>query len=406
MKPIVPFLLLALVAPALAQATNPQADALVESANEAKKAGKLDVAISTLKTAISMDPKNEPGLISLGRAYGAKGDYVSAEKTFVDLLTKVNPKSAEGHRYLSLTYLRKGDKTKALEWAQKAIVLAPKDWESHHLMAEVHLSMANIEKGIEAEKAVLAIDKNNTDALRGLVVAYRAQKKFDLAIAEALKLAKAEPSDLGVQLQVAALYGEKGDRKKAKAALDAVEKKASGRPAALENVAAAYAMMGAGEDAFRLYKKLVEKVPESPTVRLALANLFLMKGQFDPAKTHAEKARDLVPKSGEPHRTLGLIFAAKEDLKGAEAAFRKAMALEPTRMETHLALGSVLAQANRIDEAIAEFEIVRKAAPAAKELLSPLCQLYRKKADKTKGKDVCLAACKDAGVKPEDCAVP
>ena len=45
-------------------------------------------------------------------------------------------------------------------------------------------------------------------------------------------------------------------------------------------------------------------------------------------------------------------------------------------------------------------------APQAQELLQPLCQLYRQKGDKTKGKDVCIAACKAAGVKPEECAVP
>ena len=399
-------LLLALVGSVpSAEASNPQVDALVESANEAKKVGKIDVAISTLKTAVSLDPRHEGALVALGRAYGVKQDYDSAEKTFLDLLVKV-PKSLSGHRFLALTYLRRGNATKALDYTQKAIALNPRDWESHHLLAEVQLAAGAYDKAVAAEQAVLALDKGNVEAMRGLMVIYRLQKKYDQAIAQAQAVLKANKNDLATELQVAALYAEKGDMKKSKKTLADIEKRGAGSLATLENVAAAYATLGAGADALRLYKKHVEKDPKNPVVQLALGTLYLLKNQPDVALKHATAAQTLAPKSAEPHRILGAIAGAKGDMKGAEASFRKALAAEPKRPDLKLALASVLAETGRLDEAITEFEAVRKQAPQAQELLQPLCQLYRQKADKTKGKDVCIAACKAAGVKPEECAVP
>ena len=56
---------------------------------------------------------------------------------------------------------------------------------------------------------------------------------------------------------------------------------------------------------------------------------------------------------------------------------------------------------------ISEFETIRKKHPEANQISRPLCQLYRKvKRSSARSKKVCLRACKEVGIAPQDCSLP
>lgn len=383
-----------------------QVDALVESAMTAKNAGKFDAAIKTLEAALQMAPRSEKVLIALGRTHGAQGDLKKAAD-FLERALTVNPKSVPANRFLSLTYARLGQGKKALQYAETAVKHGPDVWEAHHQLAELYLMSGQTKKAVASAKYVIKLKPKMADAHRSMAAVYRATGKLSKAAKAAKKAVKLAPNGLANRLTLAGIYTEQKNITSAKRELKKAEKIGTGHLRALETIAAAYTLIGESKDALRIYKGLVKDHPKSFTVQLAMANLYLLTGAVDKAKGHANKAKAIEPKAAEPHQVLGLCAAAKKDFKGAEVSLRKAISLQPKNYELRLALAGLYAQTNQLPKSAIEFEAVLAAVPKARGIRSPLCQVYRALKKSGEGpKKMCLAACKEVGIAPKDCATP
>ncbi|MFT5431795.1 MAG: tetratricopeptide (TPR) repeat protein, partial [Myxococcota bacterium] len=157
-------------APALAG--NSQVDALVETALLAKRAGKLDAALSTLHTALQMDGRHVGALLALGRTYGAKQDFDNAAK-FLKKAIVIDPKSVDAQRFLALTYLRQGKGKEALAAANAALAIDKSRWETYHLLSEIHVATGNYDAAEKSLKKVLKLNPKSVEGNMGLALTSR-----------------------------------------------------------------------------------------------------------------------------------------------------------------------------------------------------------------------------------------
>ncbi len=406
MKYISIVIILIILAPGAGHAQGP-VEAMVKQASAAKEAGRFDEAIGILSSALAIDPKSDAVLVALGRTYGAKGDFKQA-KSVLEKAVQVNPGSADAHRFLGLVYGKLGDMKKAIAEAKRGTELEPKLIAGHQLLAELHLAAGQFKDAIKTEQEILRLDPKNAEAHLAIAMANRGLKKTAEAVKFAKKASELAPKEVAPLLTLATLYAEQKKAKQATDTLRQAERLANGAQPVMETIAATYALVGAGEETLRIYKELVAKHPKSAGLRLQLAKVLFLSKKIDDAKAEADKAAELEPQSGEPPKLLGLIAAAKGDAATAEKELRKSMAKNPKDLEIRVALGEILAKSGKFDEAIKEIEAVIKAEPKAEAgLAQGLCQLYRQHGKvKDRGRDVCLKACKAAGVSEKDCDLP
>ena len=261
------------LAPASAQQTD-RVDALISAAMEAKNAGKFDVAIATLQTALDMSPNNEKVLIALGRVHGAKNEMAKAEAFFRKALG-INPRSVDASRFLALTLLRQQKVEEALQQAQHAAQLGPRSLEAHIMLAEMLLATGKFREATAAAKEVVEINAEFAEGHRLLATAYRASRNLRLALRHAKRAVKLAPDHLASRLTLAGIYAEQENVTKAASTLKRAERIAGTNPRGVETIAAAYTLIGKTDDAIRLYKTLIRAHPTAYGPQVAIANVYL-----------------------------------------------------------------------------------------------------------------------------------
>ena len=387
-------------------ASNSKVDALVETALSAKRAGKLEAAISTLETALELEPSHKGALLALGRTYGVKQDYEKARR-YLQKLLRVDPKSVDGHRFLALTWLKQGRVKESLESANAAKKLAPSKWQTYELLAQIHIQAGNMDEAIAAEKKVVKLNPKGIEGHLGLALLYRSKKSYRKAEKHLRKAMKIAPDDLGPLMTLAGVKAEKRELAASIKLLKKAERLAKASPRALETIGQAYMVIGKGEDAMRIYKKALSADSNSLASLVALANLYVLQGEKKKALKLAVKAMKLEPRLTDPYKVQALVAASNQDFSGAERLLKKGIdSVDGVgKLDLRGVLGTVYAKQQKLDKAIAQFEAILKKAPKVQGVRIPLCQLYRKKGRKS-GKAVCLEACKEVGISKKDCALP
>jgi tetratricopeptide (TPR) repeat protein len=311
----------------------------VNQAEEFFNQGKLSLAITAYKEAVSSDPDNAANYIALARmqvfagqydeaienaqnallinsenpmahavqgwALGFQEKYGEAEREIQKALT-LDPDNALAHAYYAEILINQGEYSlfdKAIEESKKARDLDPTLLETHRARGIVLLNTQNVEESVSEFQAALAINKNIADLYLNLGVAYKLLEKYDLAV---------------------------------------------------EALLASYAL--------------------NPLNSIALTELsrsFFADGRFPQAAQYAEEAVKVEPADPRLHGNLGIIYYKMEDypkaipelalaVRGGTAAngsVIEGLPLEYGRVEEYYwYLGFALARSNRCAEAIPIFQ--------------------------------------------------
>jgi Tfp pilus assembly protein PilF len=128
-----------------------------------------------------------------GQAYFEKGQYQEALVEYNNVV-QINPKDADGHYRLALTYLELGSlphRQTAFIELTKTIELNPANRDAQLKMGEVHLLNRDPAKARERAERVLASAPHDADGLRLRGRSLIAERDFDQGIAD-LKTAIAQ----------------------------------------------------------------------------------------------------------------------------------------------------------------------------------------------------------------------
>jgi serine/threonine protein kinase/tetratricopeptide (TPR) repeat protein len=142
---------------------------------------KIEAALAEADAAIKLAPKLPEAHRSLGRYYMFTGKVAEAELAF-SMAIEFNPKYAIAYRTMAWLKEQQGDREAALDWAKRALELAPTDLETLLLLSMLNMdqkkftvAMATLQRAIE-----LGPDYGRAYYLLGIV--YKKLGVLDLAL--------------------------------------------------------------------------------------------------------------------------------------------------------------------------------------------------------------------------------
>jgi cellulose synthase operon protein C len=424
-------------------------DALLYSGQIQNRDGHVNGALNALQQLTKNDPNNALAHYELGIALQKSGDQDSAGREWRQAV-RLRPDLDDAQRSLALLAIRKNDMTTLYDTATQMINLQPKSSEGFALRAVSEINRkqfdaadADIHKAIEvapqsqfgyvqlgnlkfaqrqyvdaaeAYQDALSRDAGSTDALRGLMNAYIAQKQLDraLAVAEA-QISKVPNDGAFYDLLGTALFYNKHDLPAADAAFRKsaeLDRKNPDSLIRLGQVQAAEGQTDQAIDTFRhalqiyprevnfyllmgemyqlkqdwsnagdCYQRALVLTPENPLASAKLAYVMLQSGQnLDVALSLAQAARRGLPTSPAVADTLGWIYYQKGAYSSAIDSLQEAVRLSresksPDDPRTHLHLGMAFAKNGQSALARQQLQIVLKISPNSTDAAAAKKQL-------------------------------
>lgn len=135
-------------------------------------------------------------------------------------LNKMDPKCAGAYFGLSTVYMFKEDYKKAIENANKALQLRPKEPRFFHIRGLEYIALLDYPKAIADFSSALAIDPKRSTSLKYRAASYGAIQKYDAAIRDYETALRIDPQDEEAMYSRARMFQQKRDWKGAVKAYD------------------------------------------------------------------------------------------------------------------------------------------------------------------------------------------
>jgi tetratricopeptide (TPR) repeat protein len=302
-------------------------DALVYRSEIQISEGDVNDAAHTLQTVVSNSPSDSQAHYALGVALNRQGyperaesewrqalrlnpNLLDAQRGIADQailkgdmnalqdaanqMIRLEPESAEGYAIRALSSMNRGQFDAAERDVRRAIEAAPQNAIGYVQTGNLKLAEKQYADAAKAYQDALDRNSNSTDALRGLMDTYIAEKQPEKAIAAAKTQINKSPANSSFyNLLGTTLFHFVKDLNGAEAALDK-----------------AVALDGHNSDAV-----------------IQLCEVRATKGQVDQAIATGEQALQQNPRKADLYLLLGDLYEAKSDWKSAENAYQSVLAM-------------------------------------------------------------------------------
>jgi cytochrome c-type biogenesis protein CcmH/NrfG len=288
-----------------------------------QNAGRYQELAEALQTALESQPQSAVLHYWLGRSYYELRDYNRAESS-LDRATKLAPDGSEYYDWLGKASGRKAQQVNpfsAMSLARKthrsfetAVRLSPTNIEAQRDLIRYLLNAPGFLGGGE-DKALKQIQALSVvgavDGMLARAEYYATRKKFDLAAAEYQKILKTDVRRIGVQMEIAEYYRDRGDAASMQAAVDAAAKLRPDDPRLeyYRGVALILARQDSAgaEKHLRTYLQTVpdgSQVPSHSSAHEWLGKLYEADGKRDLAAAEFQQAVSLNPRNEEARKAL------------------------------------------------------------------------------------------------------
>lgn len=312
-------LLCAAALPAIAAVENDLPPQLAQLQNT----GRYQELARALQTAVEDQPQAAALHYWLGRSYYELRDYNRAESS-LDRATELAPGRSEYHDWLGKASGRKAEQSnpfsamslarKAYHAFQTAVRLAPTNIEAQRDLIRYLLNAPGFLGGGEDEALKQIQSLSVVDAVDGMLARaeyFVTRKKLDQAGAEYEKILKTSVRRIGVQMEIAEFYRDRGDATHMQAAVDAAGKLDPGDPRLeyYRGVALILAEQdsAAAETHLRAYLQKVpdgSQVPPHSSAHEWLGKLYDSEGKRDQAAAEYQSALSLDPRNDDLRKAL------------------------------------------------------------------------------------------------------
>jgi tetratricopeptide (TPR) repeat protein len=270
-------------------------------------------------------------------------DYATRAVEEYKLALNADPGSAFLNNGLAELYFRTGRVRDAILTAQETIKRDPKNIAAHKLLGRVYLhSLGDVQNGASQQVLDLAISEykqisalDPTDIQSHLVLgqlytvnheSQQAQQEFEAA-------QKIDPNSEDVALNLARLYGESGDLKRAIDTLKAVPE--DDRSSKLSfALGAGYDQMKDTKDAVTAYQQAVDMDPDNLDAKRALAQALLNNNQLADAEHAYQEIATADPQDAQALVRIAECQRRQGHYEPALATLKKAQALSTDSEET------------------------------------------------------------------------
>jgi serine/threonine-protein kinase len=209
------------------------------------KPGNLDLAISSLSTAVKADPTFAIGYAALGEAFRLKNQvdpnpkWIEQARSNLDRAVQLDDKLAGPYDSLGRLHSRLGQYDLAIQEFQKAVTINPRDPDALIGMAGAYERMSRAADAEATYKKAIALRPDYWDSYNSLGAFYDRQGKFSEAVAQYKKVIELTPDNAAAYSNLGAEYMSIGDSASNRLAEEALKKSIEIAPSY-----AAYANLG------------------------------------------------------------------------------------------------------------------------------------------------------------------
>jgi tetratricopeptide (TPR) repeat protein len=320
----------------------------VNLAEARRRAGELDAAVASARTAVALDAGHALAWHNLGAALFDRREWADAADAYARSIAQVPTAAACANRGDCLREL--GRIEAAVAAYRDALAHAPDHVHAHANLGPLLVAIGEAEAGIEHCRRAVALAPDDADAWQNLAICLHELERVDEAMdayAEAWSLA---PTRSALALRIAACFQLAGDLAAAAAWLDTAGRLAPDD----DGVQLAHALLmlegGHTERALASLESLAAQPAASVAVLSALATARWDDGDVDGAITAIAAAQAASPGLARLDAQAGEILASAGRMEDAVAALRAARARNPADLHALAGLASVLRGSLAADE--------------------------------------------------------
>ena len=258
------------------------------------KQGDPDRAEAEWQAALQLNPNSLEAELAVAHAAMERGDMHTLQ-TAASQIIRLQPRAPDGYALRALSEINLKELGNAEGDVQKAIQVAPQSGFGYVQLGNLRFVQKRYGEAVEAYENALGRDTGSTDALRGLVNTYMAEKQVDKAIATVnAQIAKSPANSDFYDLLGSLLFRGKKDLNGAEAALE----------------------------------KSTMLNQHSLAGWIQLCEVRAAKGQFDQAIHTDEQAIKANPGRPVLYLLLGDLYESTSDWTDAERAYQNALAID------------------------------------------------------------------------------
>lgn len=217
---------------------------------------------------------------SEGMKYRLSGDFVKAIENYNKAL-QINPNDHASMYEMTELHALMGNIEKAIEYISQATKLDPENKWYMIRLAQLYKYQGDYENYVLIYKDLLKKDPGNIDYFGELSAALMLLERYDEAIDVLDEIEKEMGVNEPISLQKQKIYFEIGKPKKG---IEEIEKLSNAYPYEqryLAMLAELYMKNKRSDDAFKVYKKIVELNPKDPYVHISLSEYYTEKGDLE-----------------------------------------------------------------------------------------------------------------------------
>ena len=361
------------------------------------QAGRHDIALETLETAVITGRPSYRALARLGEMYEQRRRWREAAGAYAQAVA-LNPRNATVRRRLARALLEFGELDRARGVLQELIEMRPRDAASLHLSADVELELNNFTEAETIARQLVDLEPEGlrgpfvlaqvhsrrreyqavVDTLQPLVDEGRSRDVRPERLARSISLlgfaheqlgnfqAAAQiyeyaiemmPNILAFQTRLARAYVEGGRHEEATRVLVDARRQHPGDVSLVLIEAEIHISRGNTDRSESLLQELVETNRDDPRGFLALASFYSEYDRLEDAVELLETAQQRFPEDNSIRFQLGAAFEQNDRFLDAERAFRDLLNRDPEHAPTLNYLGYMLAdRGERLEESVTLIE--------------------------------------------------
>ncbi|MES1946165.1 hypothetical protein C84B14_02426 [Salinisphaera sp. C84B14] len=303
-------------------------------------------------------PRAQASALAEGVALHRAGRLAEAEGCYRRIKRR-DPDYAEALRMRALVAHQQREPDSAVKLLRRAVEHQPSNPVYHHSLGGLLRALGDSTGAIAAFRRAWALQPDRAENGLDLGDALAQAGDSEAALAVYAEVCRARPALLAPYLRSANLMFERGDPEGAAARLREAESRAAADGTTQGELAAAWAAIGAYEQAAKLYTERLAQAPDDAQARAGLGSACQSLGQFEAATAHFEQALDL-------DAGLGWVYAAlmsnrRYVFSDARLATMQRLVADPdldarARSQLHFALGQHFDAGKAAAQAFAHFE--------------------------------------------------
>ena len=312
------------------------------------KERKLEEAFNTIQFAYNQDKNSGFILLTFANILSSMGATDKAKEA-LDLAIRVDPKLAEAYALRAIYFNKEGDRTKALLYAKKALLLKPhlkvieSITEANNLLEAISL-IKEVLKSIPPKKNILLLNK---------LADYQYQVNDKESAMDTLtQIINRVPNSVDVRIKIANILTEKGEYNSAIKHYNIAKKYAPNNSRIFNNLGLCYKQKGDAEPSEKNFKKALSLNPNDYHIYSNLALLFIDENRYEDAIKVINSALKINPKEMDLYMTLGLCYIGLYRYSQAMEVAKKALNINPNASKIHHLVGEIYMKQGELKKAL------------------------------------------------------